>query len=132
MVTLGINQKDQANDYLLELAKSDPAGFRKIISRLRVVAEQQTVENKLTYRHVGEQVFEVKIRSGLRLYTFPDIIQGFSHQLVIAVCGGKKGNKKEQQADIARAILLKRQYLAAKQSRTTTLTLIPLEHEHQD
>lgn len=130
VVTLGINQQDQANDYLLKLGKSNLRGFQSILKRLQMVAEHEAVENKRTYRHVGDQVFEVKIPSGLRLYTFPDTLNGQPQQLVIAICGGKKGNKKEQDADIAKAKQLKKRYLAAKSNPKTKLTLTPLPDEH--
>ncbi|MGB0992220.1 MAG: hypothetical protein ACPG32_07095 [Akkermansiaceae bacterium] len=129
VVTLGMNNQDLANDYLLKLAKSNPRGFQSILKRLQVVAEHEAMENKRTYRHVGEQVFEVKIPSGLRLYTFPDTLEGQPQLLVLAVCGGKKGNKKAQDADIAKAKKLRKQYLAAKTSPNTKLTLTPLPDE---
>lgn len=130
VVTLGINNQNPANDYLLKLGKSNPRGLQSILKRLQVVAEHESIENKRTYRHVGDQVFEVKIPSGLRLYTFPDTLEGQPQQLVIAVCGGKKGNKKEQDADIAKAKQLKQRYLAAKSVPTTKLTLTTLPDEH--
>lgn len=133
VVTLGINQNDEANDYLLKLGQSNPQGLQSILKRLQVVAKHsKSLENKRTYRHVGKQVFEVKTTSGLRLYTFPDTIEGQTHQVVIAVCGGKKGNKKEQQADIAKAKQIKKDYLAAKKLASTQLTVIPLPDEHSD
>ncbi|MFT6863597.1 MAG: putative component of toxin-antitoxin plasmid stabilization module [Akkermansiaceae bacterium] len=130
ITTLGINKKDQANDYLLTLAKSNLQGFQSILKRLQAIAEHDTFENKRTYRHVGDQVFEVKTTSGLRLYTFPDTIKGQAHQLIIAVCGGKKGNKKEQQADIEKAKQIKKDYLAAKKLASTQLKIVPLPDEN--
>ena len=132
VTTLGINQQDQANDYLLKLGKSNIQGFQSILKRLQVIAEHDSFENKRTYRHVGNQVFEVKTTTGLRLYTFPDTIDGQAHQLIIAICGGKKGNKKEQQADITKAKQIKKAYLAAKKLATTQLTIIRLPDEPDD
>jgi putative component of toxin-antitoxin plasmid stabilization module len=130
VVTLGMNQRDQAYAYLHKLGKSNAQGFQSIINRLKVIAEHEAVENKITYRHVGEQVFEVKTKCGLRLYTFPDTIDGQLHQLIIAVCGGKKGNKKEQSADITKAKDLKKTYLQAKENHTTQLTIKRLPNEN--
>lgn len=130
VTTLGINQKDQANDYLLKLSKSNPQGFQSLLKRLQAIAEHDSFENKNTYRHVGDQVFEVKTTTGLRLYTFPDTIKGQAHQLIIAVSGGKKGNKKEQQADIAKAQQIKKDYLAAKKLKSTQLTIVRLPNEN--
>lgn len=126
VVTLGINQHDQANDYLLKLGKSNTAGLSVILARLRVIAEHDRFENKQTFRHVGGQVYEVKTSQGLRLYTFLDTVdvQSQSQKLIIAVCGGKKGNRKEQSADIAKAQQMRRDYLAAKKSKTTLIKII--------
>jgi phage-related protein len=103
VVTLGINQHDQAYDYLLKLGKSNASGLSHILARLKVIAEHESFENKQTFRHVGDQVYEVKTVQGLRLYTFLDSLDDQSEiqKLIIAVCGGKKGNIKEQTADIA-------------------------------
>ncbi len=132
VVTLGIDGKDLAHEYLLKLGKSNQQGLQSILKRLKAIAEHESIENQITYRHVGEQVFEVKTKSGLRFYTFWDEIKGIGHQLIIATSGGKKGNKKEQNADIANAKALRKSYLAAKSQATTTLNLIPLPNEDQD
>lgn len=129
VATLGINQNDQANDYLLKLGKSNVPALQSILKRLQAIAEHDSFENKRTYRHVGDQVFEVKTTTGLRLYTFPDTIDGKAQQLIIAVCGGKKGNKKKQNADIAKAKQIKKDYLAAKKLPSTQLTIIRLPDE---
>lgn len=132
VVTLGFNGKDLANEYLLKLGKSNHQGLRSILNRLKAIAEHESIENQITYRHVGEQVFEVKTQCGLRFYTFPDELEGIGHQLIIATSGGKKGNKKEQNADIAKAKELREAYLAAKRQPSTTFNLIPLADEDQD
>ncbi len=130
VVTLGIDGKDLAHEYLLKLGKSNQQGLRSILKRLEVVAEHESFENQITYRHVGEQVFEVKIKSGLRFYTFSDEIEGLGLQLIIATNGGKKGNKKEQNADITNAKALRKYYFAAKPQ--ASLNLIRLPNEDQD
>lgn len=132
VVTLGIDGKDLAHEYLLKLGRSNQQGLQSILKRLQAVAEHESFENQITYRHVGEQVFEVKTKSGLRFYTFWDEIRGIGHQLIIATSGGKKGNKKEQNADITKAKELRKSYLAAKSQASTTLNLIPLPNEDQD
>lgn len=100
------------------------------MKRLAAISEHESFENKLTYRHVGDQVFEVKTTSGLRFYTFLDDIKELGHQLIIATSGGKKGNKKEQNADIRNAKEIRKTYLAAKSQPTTTFNLIRLPHEN--
>jgi hypothetical protein len=132
VVTLGFDGKDLAHEYLLKLGKSNQQGLQSILNRLKAIAEHESFENQITYRHVGEQVFEVKTKCGLRFYTFPDQLEGIGHQLIIATSGGKKGNKKEQNVDIAKAKELREAYLAAKRQPTTTFNLIPLADEDQD
>ena len=130
VVTLGIDGKDLAHEYLLKLGKSNQQGLQSILKRLKAISEHESIENQITYRHVGEQVFEVKTKSGLRFYTFPDEIEGLGHQLIIATSGGKKANKKEQNADITKAKALRKSYLAAKPQ--ASFNLIPLPNEDQD
>ncbi len=130
VVTLGLDGKDAANDFLLKLAKANPQGLQSILKRLAAVAEHDRFENKITYRHVGDQVFEVKTKAGLRFYTCPDEIEGLGHQLIIAACGGKKGNRKEQSADIRNAKEIRKRYLKAKDS--ASIELIPLPDETED
>ena len=130
VVTLALNGKDSASEYLLKLGKSNPQGLQSIMKRLAAISEHESFENKLTYRHVGDQVFEVKTTSGLRFYTFLDDIKELGHQLIIATSGGKKGNKKEQNADIRNAKEIRKTYLAAKSQPTTTFNLIRLPHEN--
>gem|GEM_PF-740346 len=129
VVTLGINGKDLAHEYLLKLGRGNQQGLQSILKRLSAIAEHERFENKITYRHVGEQVFEVKTKSGLRFYTYADEIAGLGPQLIIATSGGKKGNKKEQNTDIAEAKALRRSYFAAKSQPATTLNLIPFANE---
>lgn len=130
VVTLGIDGKDLAHEYLLKLGKSNQQGLQSILKRLKAISEHESIEKQITYRHVGEQVFEVKTKSGLRFYTFPDEIEGLGHQLIIATSGGKKANKKEQNADITKAKALRKSYLAAKPQ--ASFNLIPLPNEDQD
>lgn len=132
VVTLGLDGKDPADEYLLKLGKGNTQGLQSILKRLAAIAEHESFENRITYRHVGDQVFEVKTNNGLRFYTFPDEIPELGRQLIIATGGGRKGNKKEQDADIARAKKIKAAYLAAKTKPTTTIELIRLEHEDQE
>lgn len=129
VVTLGIDGKDLANDYLLKLGKGNLAGVSSIMKRLKMISEHESLENKITYRHVGEQVFEVKTKTGLRFYTFHDEIEGFGNQLIIATSGGKKGQKKEQGSDITKAKQLKKDYFKAKSLSSTQFNLIPLKNE---
>ena len=127
VVTLGMDGKDLAHDYLLKLGRSNQQGLQSILKRLKAIAEHESFENQITYRHVGEQIFEVKTKSGLRFYTFPDEVEGLGHQLIIATSGGKKANKKEQNADITKAKAIRKSYLAAKPKASFNLIQLPDE-----
>ena len=56
-VTLGIDGKDLARDFLLDLLKHDRNRFESIRTRIRAISNHPHYENKLTFRHVGEGVF---------------------------------------------------------------------------
>ena len=53
VVTLGIDGKDFARDFLLDLLKHDRNRFESIRTRIRAVSNHPHYENKLTFRHVG-------------------------------------------------------------------------------
>ena len=127
VVTLGMDGKDLAHDYLLKLGRSNQQGLQSILKRLKAIAEHESFENQITYRHVGEQIFEVKTKSGLRFYTFPDEVEGLGHQLIIATSAGKQANKKEQNADITKAKAIRKSYLAAKPKASFNLIQLPDE-----
>jgi hypothetical protein len=119
VVTLGLNGKDLAADFLTGLLHHDRNQLEAIRTRIRAVSNYPRYENRTTFRHVGEQVVEFK-RPGLRLYAFYDEIGG-EHQRILCTNGGTKG--KDQQADIVRAKALKAAYFAAKQESYTIVTL---------
>lgn len=118
VVTLGINGKDLAKNFMYQLRKSDRAGAELLFARIKAVAERENYENRETFRSLGSNLFEFKTRSGLRLYAFLDEIENLGPQLVIATNGGKKNTAKEQSADIARARSLKERYQFAKSHPT--------------
>lgn len=126
VVTLGLDGRDLAKEFLTDLARSDSKGFEFIRSRVRAVAEHDRFENQITFRHVGDGVFEFK-RPGLRLYAFYDELPGLKPQLIIATNGGRKN--KGQQTDIARAKQIRARYLVAKAGTRATIKLITLPDE---
>ncbi len=126
VVTLEMDGKDPAAEFLTDLAKHDARGFDFIRSRVRAVAEHDRFENELTFRSVGDGIYEFK-RPGLRLYAFYDNLHGLQPQLIIATNGGKKN--KGQQGDIKRAQLRHRTYLAAKAQPNVKIRLITLSNE---
>lgn len=119
VVTLGIDGKDFARDFLLDLLKHDRNRFEAVHTRIRSISNHPHYENKLTFRHVGEGVFEFK-RPGIRLYAFYDEIDGH-RPLILCTNGGLKG--KDQSKDIRHAHALKDAYFHAKDQPDTLLTL---------
>lgn len=114
VVTIAINGKDLAQDFIRKLRKSDRAGAELLFARIKAVAERENYENRETFRSLGSNLFEFKTRSGLRLYAFLDEVENLGPQLVIATNGGKKNTAKEQNADIARARSIQERYQFAK------------------
>lgn len=120
MVTLGIDGKDLARGFLLELLKHDRNRFKTVQTRIQSISNHLRYENKQTFRHVGEGVFEFK-RPGIRLYAFYDELNDET-ALILCTNGGLKG--KGQSKDIRRAQSLKSDYLHAKSQPNTVIKLI--------
>lgn len=112
--------KDFAREFLLEVLKHDRNRFDAIQTRIRSISNHPHYENKLTFRHVGEGVFEFK-RPGIRLYAFYDELDD-RKALILCTNGGLKG--KNQSKDIRRAQTLRADYFCAKSQPATILKLI--------
>lgn len=119
VVTLGINGKDLAAEFLSKLLIDDRNQFDFIRSRIKTIANYPRYENKLTFRSVGEGIHEFK-RPGLRLYAFYWDLEGESH-LIICTNGGIKN--KDQSRDIARAKAIKEAFLDAIEKPDTILNI---------
>jgi len=119
VVTLGINGKDPAVEFLSKLLNDDRNQFDAIRSRIKTIANYPRYENKLTFRNVGVGIHEFK-RPGLRLYAFYWDLEGESH-LIICTNGGLKN--KDQSRDIARAKAIKETFLAAVENPDTVLNI---------
>jgi hypothetical protein len=127
VVTLGLDGKDHALEFLDSLAKSNRSGFEAIRARVRAVAERNRFENDRTFNNLGDGLYEFK-GPGLRLYAFYDELPGLQPQLVIATNGGSKNTRKEQQIDFARARLLRHRYLESKPRAKIRLIILPHEN----
>ena len=119
VVTLGINGKDLAAEFLSKLLIDDRNQFDFIRSRIKTIANYPRYENKLTFRSVGEGIHEFK-RPGLRLYAFYWDLEGESH-LIICTNGGIKN--KDQSKDIASAKAIKKAFLDAIEKPDTILNI---------
>ena len=128
VVTLGIEGKDEAHDFLKKLQKDDQKKWDAINTRISTVSNHANCSNKITFRPVGEGIFEFK-RPGVRLYAFYEKI-GEKHHLILCTNGGKKNTKKEQDRDIERAKARKAEYEKAKNSGQAEYTLEIPNDEH--
>ncbi len=122
VVTMGIHGKDLAREFLLELLQHDRNQFEFVQKRIQSISNYERYENQITFRHVGDGLFEFK-RPGIRLYAFYDEI-GEQHQLILCTNGGLNG--KGQARDIRLAHSLKKEYFSAKILPDTILRLIEL------
>lgn len=119
MVTLGLHGDDPAYDFLLKLLTDDVNRFESLKTRIQTVSNHDHYENRITFRHVGQGVYEFK-RNGIRLYAFYDEIDGIDH-LILCTNGGSKNTRKGQQRDINLAKQRKADYLAIKTSPGVTI-----------
>ncbi len=122
---MGINGKNLAHKFLSKLAHDDSRKMASLRARIRSVADYDRYENELTFKHVGEGLYEFK-RPGIRLYAFYHEFEA-THHLIICANGGTKNTKKTQNADIAKARQLKNDYFHAIEKPYTTLTFEELE-----
>jgi hypothetical protein len=120
VVTLGIQGKDPAREFLMELLQHDRNQFEFVQKRIQTISNYERYENQITFRHVSDGLFEFK-RPGIRLYAFYDEI-GEQQQLILCTNGGLKG--KAQSRDIRLAHSLKAEYFRAKALPDTILRLI--------
>ena len=128
VVTLGINGKDQADDFLLNLHKGNKKAAESLFARIRFVAEHLRFENRVLFRNLGQGLFEFK-GDGVRLYAFYEDELLPDSPMIIATCGGGKGSKKEQQGDIKLARKLAAEYKRLRKSKETKCKLLILENE---
>ena len=125
VVTLGIDGDDPAHDFLLKLHRDDVNRFESLKTRIQTVSNYDQYENRITFRHVGEGVYEFK-RNGIRLYAFYDEIGDTDH-LILCTNGGNKDTRKGQQRDIAWAKERKANYLAIKANPKANITYQEVE-----
>jgi putative component of toxin-antitoxin plasmid stabilization module len=128
VVTLGINGKDQADDFLLKLHKGNKKAAESLFARIRFVAEHDRFENETTFRNLGKGLYEFK-GDGVRLYAFYEDDLVPDSPMIIAACGGGKGSKKEQEGDIKRARTLAADYKRLRKLKDTKCKLLILENE---
>jgi hypothetical protein len=114
VVTLRIDGKSAARDYLDEIEKIQPSEFDKLSQRIAFVADAAVFRNREIFNNEGNGIWAFKTSGGKRLYAFHD-----ENQLLIACFGADKAKKKQQQKDIAAAVKWKDRYLTAKANNET-------------
>lgn len=77
IVALELDKKCPAQDFLLDLKANNPKGFQILSTQLRVICESRVIRNRDRFKllDASRQLYEVKTRSGLRLYCFVVTIQ---------------------------------------------------------
>lgn len=122
VVTLGIDGKDLASDFLMKLQRDNVKLFKSMKTRFRTVANYDAYENRETFKSTSEKgIFEFK-RPGLRVYAFYDEIEG-SGKLILCTNGGKKNTRKDQHCDIVRAGKIRKRYFNAKALPDTKIVI---------
>ena len=87
---------------------------------MRIACEQESYENETAFKSLGGGLYEFKThRPAIRLYAFYDDLE--DEKLIIAACGGGKGN---QQQGIKTAHAARTAYLQACKAPNTTVELV--------
>lgn len=127
VAALSLGKKSVVSNFFHDLKESNPAAFRQIFNALRVISSEDHYRNETKFKRVGNEIYEVRLRNGTRLYTFlcdnPDLPKP---QLIIATNGGKKNTRKEQSGDIHKAEQLREKFLEAMAASDTILNYISL------
>lgn len=124
VVTLAINGKDPAEDFLEKLHHDNKKLWKQIAIRIASVSNYPSYQNKQTYKYLSEGIFEFKSGS-LRLYTFHDKLPNDGDPISLILCsnGGNKNTPKEQSKNIAKALEIKKTYFDAKKQSNVSFTL---------
>lgn len=103
VVALGLHGECPGLDFLRDLQRANPKGHQILSGQIEFLCGIPWLRNRETFKLLDptRQIYEFRIRSGLRLYCFLD-----GDALVILTNGGKKNTPKEQTRDIARATRL--------------------------
>jgi len=123
-VTLEINGKDLASEYIGNIEKSSNRRFDQLKARFKFISNHDRYENDSTFNDVGDGVYEFKAH-GNRLYCFYDELNCQEEKLllIIATNGGGKQKKKSQQGDIKKAKELRNEYFQQK-TRGATIKIL--------
>jgi hypothetical protein len=109
VVALEIDGKCPANAYLEESEEKKEADYKRLVTRIAVVADSANFRNSEIFNFEGDGLYAFKTSKGLRLYAFYD-----ENQLLIACYGADKPKKKQQQKDCQQAKKWMDRYFNAK------------------
>ena len=113
ILAMGTDNDCPLFDFLGKLRRDDQNEFARLRALLDRTAEQGTVRNEQKFRFFKrEKVFEFKTRGGARVMGFWD-----EQRLIICSHGFLKKSQKTPQGELARAVVARAAYFAAKQSQ---------------
>lgn len=103
VVALGLDGEVSGLNFLRDLRRTNPKGHQILSGQIKFLCETPWLRPRETFKLLDaeRQLYEFRLRSGLRLYCFLD-----GNALVILTNGGKKNTPKQQTRDIDRATRL--------------------------
>ncbi len=94
---------------------------------MTAIASEKFFRNTTKFKKVGDDIFEIKTKGGIRLYSFFTEIDGIDKpQLVLATNGGTKNTAKEQTRDIKEAEKIRERFIASMDLPKTKLKYLKL------
>ena len=111
ILSMGSDDACPLFEFLSQLKRDDVNEFAKIIALLDRTAHHGVIKNEQKYRYFkSEKVFEFKTRGGVRVMGFWD-----EGMLIVCTHGFLKKSQKTPPGEIERAVVLRRDYFAAKE-----------------
>jgi len=95
--------------FLLELEIDSPSDYRQVMAQLRTTAMTGPPKNEKRSRSLGDDIFELKTRGGIRILYFYD-----EGRLVICTEAVRKRKSTQLRGIKTRAVDARTQYFAAK------------------
>lgn len=100
----------QVQAFLHELESDSPSDYRQVMALLHTTAMTGPPKSEMRSRSLGDDIFELKTRGGIRILYFYD-----EGRLVICTEAVRKPKERELRGVKTRAVEARRRYLAAKQ-----------------
>ena len=111
ILSMGSDNACPLFEFFSQLRRDDINEFAKISALLDRTANLGVIKNEQKYRYFkSEKVFEFKTRGGVRVMGFWD-----EGMLIVCTHGFLKKSQKTPPGEIERAVVLRREYFAAKE-----------------